>query len=97
MNGLELHVHMVVSHRILYRIAYCARNTLCASIQGQKENLGKVRLWEPQRIAQSPRKWPPTSKARGIFHGKRLSTPHHNNVPVDEAGSAAYRRLMNKR
>lgn len=30
---------------------------------------------------------------RGIFHGKRTTTPHHNNMPVDEAGSAAYRRM----
>lgn len=35
-------------------------------------------------------------KARGIFHGKRTTTPHHNNLPVDEAGSAAYRRLKKK-
>lgn len=31
---------------------------------------------------------------RGIYHGKRTTTPHHNNIPVNEPGSAAYRRLM---
>lgn len=35
-------------------------------------------------------------KARGIFHGKRTTSPHHNNIPVDESGSAAYRRLKRK-
>ena len=35
--------------------------------------------------------------ARGIWHGKRMTTPHHNNVPVNETGSAAYRRLKLKR
>lgn len=35
-------------------------------------------------------------KARGIFHGKRTTTPHHNNIPTDAAGSAAYRRLKRK-
>ena len=34
--------------------------------------------------------------ARGIYHGKRTTTPHHNNVPVDLPGSAAYRRLHQK-
>jgi hypothetical protein len=33
---------------------------------------------------------------RGIWHGRRMTTPRHNNYPVDEAGSAAYRRLMRK-
>lgn len=36
-------------------------------------------------------------KARGIFHGKRTTSPHHNNYPDDAAGSAAYRRLMRKK
>lgn len=30
----------------------------------------------------------------GIYHGKRTTTPRHNNRPVDAPGSAAYRRLM---
>jgi hypothetical protein len=34
---------------------------------------------------------------RGIFHGKRVTSPHHNNIPVNETGSAAYRRLQKKR
>lgn len=33
---------------------------------------------------------------RGIYHGKRL-TKGLSNVPANESGSAAYRRLMNKR
>ena len=33
---------------------------------------------------------------RGIYHGKRTTTPHHNNIPVDLPGSAAYRRLQRK-
>lgn len=36
-------------------------------------------------------------KAHGIYHGKRLSSPSHNNNPVNETGSAAYRRLMKKK
>lgn len=35
-------------------------------------------------------------KARGIYHGKRL-TKGLTNIPANEAGSAAYRRLTNKR
>ena len=35
--------------------------------------------------------------ARGIWHGKRTTTPHHNNIPVNEIGSAAYRRLVKKK
>lgn len=31
---------------------------------------------------------------KGIFHGKRTTAPHHNNIPVNEPGSAAYRRLQ---
>lgn len=31
---------------------------------------------------------------KGIYHGKRTTTPHHNNSPVNEPGSAAYRRLQ---
>lgn len=27
---------------------------------------------------------------------KRTTTPHHNNIPTDEAGSAAYRRMRRK-
>jgi hypothetical protein len=34
---------------------------------------------------------------KGIFHGKRTSHPHHNNLPVDRPGSAAYRRLVDKK
>lgn len=34
---------------------------------------------------------------RGIYHGKRLTTPRHNNNPVDQIGSAAYRRLVAKK
>lgn len=37
--------------------------------------------------------WAKSMKERGIWHGKRITTPHHNNVPVDAAGSAAYRRM----
>lgn len=32
----------------------------------------------------------------GIYHGKRTTSPRHNNNPVDEAGSAAYRRLRKR-
>lgn len=32
-------------------------------------------------------------KARGIYHGKRLTITHAPIIPVNEAGSAAYRRL----
>lgn len=34
---------------------------------------------------------------RGIYHGKRMTKPNHNNDPVNAAGSAAYRRLMAKK
>ena len=34
---------------------------------------------------------------KGIYHGKRTTTPHHNNIPVNEPGSAAYRRLQRSR
>lgn len=33
---------------------------------------------------------------RGIWHGRRM-TKGLSNIPPDEAGSAAYRRLMKKR
>lgn len=37
-------------------------------------------------------------KARGIYHGKRLTHTVAPPVPpIGEAGSAAYRRLMNKK
>jgi hypothetical protein len=33
--------------------------------------------------------------AQGIFHGMRRAKPNpHNNMPVNEPGSAAYRRLQ---
>ena len=36
-------------------------------------------------------------KAKGIFHGKRITTPMHNNYPpLNQVGSAAYRRMKNK-
>ena len=36
-------------------------------------------------------------KARGIFHGRRMTSPSHNNWPnLGEVGSAAYRRLKAK-
>lgn len=32
-------------------------------------------------------------KAKGIYHGKRVTIPKHNNYPnLSEVGSAAYRR-----
>lgn len=35
--------------------------------------------------------------SRGIYHGKRTTTPKHNNYPkMNEVGSAAYRRMKNK-
>lgn len=34
---------------------------------------------------------------RGIWHGKRTTQTHAPAIPVNEAGSAAYRRLMHKR
>ena len=34
-------------------------------------------------------------KKLGIYHGKRMTSPTHNNYPSqDEVGSAAYRRKM---
>lgn len=36
-------------------------------------------------------------KARGIYHGKRTTTTACSPIPVNESGSAAYRRLMNKK
>lgn len=47
--------------------------------------------------AQASAAWAKAAKDRGLYHGKRLSTPHHNNMPVDEAGSAAYRRMQKRR
>lgn len=36
-------------------------------------------------------------KNRGIYHGKRMTSPTHNNYPkLTDSGSAAYRRLMKK-
>lgn len=33
-------------------------------------------------------------KKRGIYHGKRTTTPRHANYPkLTEVGSAAYRRM----
>ena len=32
-------------------------------------------------------------KARGIYHGKRLTSTNAPAIPVNETGSAAYRRL----
>lgn len=34
---------------------------------------------------------------KGIWHGRRMTTPHHNNIPVNATGSAAYRRLQAKK
>lgn len=35
--------------------------------------------------------------ARGIYHGKRTTKPHHCNYPaLNEVGSAAYRRRQAK-
>lgn len=35
---------------------------------------------------------------KGIYHGRRMTTPRHANYPAfNEVGSAAYRRLMAKR
>jgi hypothetical protein len=37
-------------------------------------------------------------KAKGIFHGKRTTSPMHNNYPkTNEVGSAAYRRARKSR
>ena len=31
---------------------------------------------------------------KGIYHGKRVTSPKHNNYPnLNEVGSAAYRRM----
>lgn len=36
-------------------------------------------------------------KAKGIYHGKRITKPMHSNYPnLQDVGSAAYRRLRNK-
>lgn len=35
-------------------------------------------------------------KARGVYHGKRLTSTLAPVIPVNEPGSAAYRRLMRK-
>jgi len=35
-------------------------------------------------------------KKRGIFHGKRL-TKGLSNIPANQAGSAAYRRLQERK
>lgn len=33
-------------------------------------------------------------KAKGIYHGKRVTSPKHNNYPnLNEVGSAKYRRM----
>lgn len=35
--------------------------------------------------------------SKGIYHGKRITTPMHNNYPnPGEVGSAAYRRMKKK-
>lgn len=36
-------------------------------------------------------------KARGIYHGRRMSTTMAPAIPVNEPGSAAYRRLERKK
>lgn len=36
-------------------------------------------------------------RARGIYHGKRLTSTLAPAIPVNEPGSAAYRRLVNKK
>ena len=36
-------------------------------------------------------------KARGIYHGKRLTSTLAPAIPVNEPGSAAYRRIMRKK
>jgi hypothetical protein len=36
-------------------------------------------------------------KARGIYHGRRMTTTLAPPIPVKEAGSAAYRRLQRKK
>jgi len=33
---------------------------------------------------------------KGIYHGKRTTTTHAPAIPVNETGSAAYRRLKAK-
>lgn len=44
------------------------------------------------------RKMAADMKARGIFHGKRTTSSMAPPVPpIGEPGSAAYRRLMNKK
>jgi len=34
---------------------------------------------------------------KGYYHGRRMTSPCHNNIPVDMPGSAAYRRLLIQR
>lgn len=34
---------------------------------------------------------------RGIWHGRRTTSPKHNNIPVQRPGSAAYRRLQDSK
>jgi hypothetical protein len=36
-------------------------------------------------------------KARGIYHGRRMTTTLAPPIPVNAAGSAAYRRLQRKK
>lgn len=44
-----------------------------------------------QKMAEDLRK-------RGIYHGKRMTTPCHYNYPkFTDVGSAAYRRLQEKK
>lgn len=36
-------------------------------------------------------------KAKGIYHGRRMTTTMAPSIPVNEPGSAAYRRLQRKK
>lgn len=36
-------------------------------------------------------------RARGIYHGKRTTVTLAPAIPVNEPGSAAYRRMVNKK
>ena len=47
--------------------------------------------------AQANAAWAKDMKERGIFHGKRMTTTHAPAIPVDQPGSAAYRRMTNKK
>lgn len=50
------------------------------------------------RRSDSDKKMAADLRARGIFHGKRLTSSTAPPVPpAGEAGSAAYRRLMSKK